>query len=117
MWQEVLKNVCYHGDFAMVRWALGHPMGCPVLKQLKRSCQLYQLLWNAVAGGNSVEVLQILKDSDSVDIYGPVLMEAVAKNDMNSIKWLVDNFPQSEHISDYCVLDEAARRGHLNLLD
>ncbi|KAK1930038.1 putative ankyrin repeat protein [Phytophthora citrophthora] len=89
-------------------------MGRPALKQLKRSCQLYQLSWNAVAGG---EVLQILKDPDLVDIYGPVLLEAVARNDVNSIKWLLDNFPKLERISDYCVLDEAARWGYLNLLD
>ncbi|KAL3659872.1 hypothetical protein V7S43_015174 [Phytophthora oleae] len=35
---------------------------------------------------------------------------------MDSIEWLLGNFPQSEHISAYCVLDEAARRGYLNIL-
>ncbi|KAK1930023.1 hypothetical protein P3T76_014520 [Phytophthora citrophthora] len=36
---------------------------------------------------------------------------------MSSIKWLLDNFPQSEQLLDYCLLSEAAKWGHLSLLE
>ncbi|KAL3659873.1 hypothetical protein V7S43_015175 [Phytophthora oleae] len=62
-WREILKRVCYRGDCAMVQWALEHPMGRRARTLLKRDDQLFQLLWNAVAGGSSVAILQSLKNS------------------------------------------------------
>ncbi|KAK1940840.1 hypothetical protein P3T76_007546 [Phytophthora citrophthora] len=100
----------------MLKWAHEHRMGRRACTMLRREDELSQLLWNGVAGGSGVAILQNLKDCGLVDKYGPALVEAVAKNDMTSIKWVLANFPQSERISPYCVLVEAASRGNLDVL-
>ncbi|EGZ05535.1 hypothetical protein PHYSODRAFT_533827, partial [Phytophthora sojae] len=112
-WRDALFVACRLGHCTVVRWMIEHPMWRGVRNLMKRKRTFSRLLWYAADHG-SVEVMQSLHDLKAADSYGDALVKAVAKNDMKCINWLLANFPQSEHVSDYAVLDEAARRGNLD---
>ncbi|KAL3657645.1 hypothetical protein V7S43_017448 [Phytophthora oleae] len=125
MWQGVLKRLCYRGDCTMIQWALEHLIGRQACKLLKQNSKLRELLWNAVAGGYGVEVLQTLQDSGSVDKYGPLQVNrseglttkamdgAAANGHLHVVEWL------HQHTSAGCTsnaMDDAAEYGHLSVL-
>ncbi|OWZ06874.1 hypothetical protein PHMEG_00020816 [Phytophthora megakarya] len=115
-WFYAMSNACHTGNVSILRWLIEHPLGRILLKVEKRSKKLNGLILRAAEGGHT-DVMEYLHDEGIITEYKYALLLAIRKNQLGSVKWLVQHFPQSEIIPDYCIMDEAAKFGRIEILE
>ncbi|KAF1779535.1 Ankyrin repeat-containing domain [Phytophthora cactorum] len=121
VWGDALAEACMAARLSTVQWLLEHPTGRQVIeilrgaRSLRADKTLSKLLSYPAELGN-VEMMQYLYDQGAVDRLGNTLLDAIRANQVESVKWLLQHFPDSERILDYAVMHEAARRGHVDML-
>ncbi|KAG2772306.1 hypothetical protein Pcac1_g16875 [Phytophthora cactorum] len=74
-----------------------------------------ELIFSAAYKG-SIDVMEYLFERGAVDKVRDSLMHAIREDHSDLVKWLINHFPVSERIPNYCVMDEAARYGRLEML-
>ncbi|GMF41739.1 unnamed protein product [Phytophthora lilii] len=67
----------------------------------------------AAAEKGHVPVMQLLLERGAVDTFANALVDAIRTNQLEAAQWLI---PSTEGAPEYCVMDEAARRGRVNML-
>uniref|UniRef100_H3HD47 DNA excision repair protein n=1 Tax=Phytophthora ramorum TaxID=164328 RepID=H3HD47_PHYRM len=97
-------------DWRCAMWLMQHPAG-------RWTCdgddRLYaEFVFSAAYKGN-VEVMEYLFERGTVDKVRDALLHAIREGHLDLVKWLIEHFPESERIPEYCVLDEAASRQSL----
>ncbi|EGZ05482.1 hypothetical protein PHYSODRAFT_307742 [Phytophthora sojae] len=103
------STACKMGKLAILRWLVEHPTGRAAVSVFKVGDDLLPLLYDAVSQGH-LDVMQYLYDQDVAFGYGTALLCAIRGDKTDAAKWLLDRFPPTEKIPQYCVLAEAARR-------
>ncbi|KAG2772259.1 hypothetical protein PC129_g3304 [Phytophthora cactorum] len=121
VWGDALAEVCMADRLSTVQWLLKHPTGRQAIAILRgarslRADKTLSKLLSYPAELCNVEMMQYLYDQGAVDRLGNTLLDAIRANQVESVKWLLQHFPDSEKIPDYAVMHEAARRGHVNML-
>ncbi|KAG3085297.1 hypothetical protein PC121_g5217 [Phytophthora cactorum] len=66
-----------------------------------------ELIFSAAYKG-SIDVMEYLFERGAVDKVRDSLMHAIREDHSDLVKWLINHFPVSERIPNYCVMDEAA---------
>jgi len=115
-WRDALDKACSCGDLPQLRWLVEHPAGRRACEDMHQLGTLFKLLCAAAARGD-VTMMQYLYDQAAVDTFGDALLNSIRHDRLEAMKWVLDHFPRSEHMPDYCVLVEAARHGRLEMLE
>ncbi|GMF14438.1 unnamed protein product [Phytophthora fragariaefolia] len=113
-WRCAMVHACVYGHRAILEWLMDHPAGRWTCNGDDRLFS--ELVFSAAFTGN-IEVTKFLYERGTVDKVRDALLHAIRKDHFNVVKWLVEHFPTSETIPDYCVMDEAARYGRLEMLE
>ncbi|KAG6966570.1 hypothetical protein JG688_00006712, partial [Phytophthora aleatoria] len=122
VWGDALAEVCMADRLSTVQWLLKHPTGRQAIAILRgarslRADKTLSKLLSYPAELCNVEMMQYLYDQGAVDRLGNTLLDAIRANQVESVKWLLQHFPDSERIPDYAVMHEAARpKGHLEVV-
>ncbi|GMF26408.1 unnamed protein product [Phytophthora fragariaefolia] len=114
-WEQAITNACSSGGITQLQWLLEHPLGRAACEAMRQVGRLYILLYVAAQEGFT-EVMQYIYDQGAVDTFGDALLVAIRNGKMETVKWLVEHFPRSEYMPNYCVLVEASRHGRLEML-
>ncbi|KAL3657649.1 hypothetical protein V7S43_017452 [Phytophthora oleae] len=114
-WRDAVKSACSSCGLYEIRWLVEHPMGRRVCEEMRQFRRLFKLLCAACDKGNT-PVMQYLYEQGLVDEFGDGLLCAIRGDHMESVKWILEHFPPTEHMPDYSVLVEAARHGCLEML-
>ncbi|KAG6966351.1 hypothetical protein JG687_00004893 [Phytophthora cactorum] len=114
VWGDALAEVCMADRLSTVQWLLKHPTGRQAIAILRgarslRADKTLSKLLSYPAELCNVEMMQYLYDQGAVDRLGNTLLDAIRANQVESVKWLLQHFPDSEKIPDYAVMHEAAR--------
>ncbi|KAL4168961.1 hypothetical protein KRP22_009890 [Phytophthora ramorum] len=115
-WQDALNDACHAGKLPVVKWLVEHPVGHQTIDEMRFARNLFKLLSHSAAKG-FVGVMQYLYEQNAADQFADALAKAIEMDQMEAVKWIVEHFPSTETIPDYCVLDEAARRGRVDMLE
>ncbi|GMF25808.1 unnamed protein product [Phytophthora lilii] len=113
-WRGAMVDACVYGDCTTLKWLMEHPAG-------RWTCngddRLFSELVFSASYKGSLEVMEYLYQCVAVDKVRDGLLNAIRKGHFDLVKWLINHFPESEEIPDYCVMDEAARYGRLEMLE
>ncbi|ETL80293.1 hypothetical protein L917_19202 [Phytophthora nicotianae] len=112
-WRCAMVLACVYGNRDILQWLMEHPAGRWTLEGDDR---LYCELVFSAAYKGSIQVMEYLFELGAVDKICDALLHAIREDHIDLVKWLIDHIPDSERIPDYCVLDEAARYGRLEML-
>ncbi|KAG7379049.1 DNA excision repair protein ERCC-6 [Phytophthora pseudosyringae] len=74
-----------------------------------------ELVFSTAYKGN-IEVMAYLFERGATDKVRDALLHALREDHLDMVKWLIEHFLESERVPDYCVIDEAARYGRLEML-
>ncbi|KAL3657628.1 hypothetical protein V7S43_017431 [Phytophthora oleae] len=112
-WRSAMVLACAYGDRSTLQRLMEHPAGRWTLQGDDRLFS--ELVFSAAYKGN-IAVMEFLYDRGAIDKVRDALAHAIRENHFDMVKWLIKHFPESERIPDYCVMDEAARYGRLEML-
>jgi hypothetical protein len=114
-WREAVEEACSGAKLGVVKWLMEHPTGRLVVDEKVRGRTFSRLLHSPAEKGD-VDTMQFLHGQGAVHRLGNALIKAVSHDQMESVQWLLERFPPTEKIPDYCLMDEAARHGCMDLL-
>ncbi|GMF43469.1 unnamed protein product [Phytophthora fragariaefolia] len=114
-WCGALADACAHGDLAVFKFLLSHPTGQRVVDEMGRSSALSDWMRFPAEKGN-VELMAYLHEQGAAGPFGRALIRAISGGRMDSVQWLLEHFQRTDAIPEYCVMDEAARRGRVDML-
>ncbi|KAG7380804.1 DNA excision repair protein ERCC-6 [Phytophthora pseudosyringae] len=109
-WYAAVLVGCARGDLSMVQWLLEHQRGREISKD-----KLPHLIC-VEAQGNFIELMQYLYDSGVQALCQCGLVDVAFHSQLASLKWLVKYFRESVRSSSIRMVQEAASRGHLEIL-
>ncbi|KAG1687476.1 hypothetical protein DVH05_005167 [Phytophthora capsici] len=112
-WRSAMVLACVYGDRAILQWLMDHPGGRWILQGDDRLFS--ELVFSSAYNGN-IAVMEFLYDRRTINNVRDALVHAIRENHFDMVKWLIKHFPESERVPDYCVVDEAARYGRLEML-
>ncbi|KAK1930046.1 putative ankyrin repeat protein [Phytophthora citrophthora] len=112
-WRSAMVLACVYGDLSILQWLMDHPGGRWILQGDDRLFS--ELVFSAAYNGN-IAVMEFLYDRGAIDKVRDAMVHVIRENHLDMVKWLIKHFPESERIPDYCVMDEAARYGRLEML-
>ncbi|EGZ05550.1 hypothetical protein PHYSODRAFT_342352 [Phytophthora sojae] len=104
-----------HGNVDVMKFMVGHPTGQQIINEMGRSRALSGLMYLPAAKGN-IEALQFLKDEDADGPFEQAMVNAISNGQLEAVKWLPGRYPRPSKIPEYCFMDEAARRGRVDML-
>ncbi|KAG6577916.1 uncharacterized protein IUM83_16742 [Phytophthora cinnamomi] len=113
-WRSAMVHACVNGGKEILQWLMEHPAGRWTCRGDDRLFS--ELVFSAAYKGN-IQVMQYLFEQGAVDKVRDALLHAIREGHFHMVKWLIEHFPESESIPNYCVLDEAARYGRLEMLE
>jgi ankyrin repeat protein len=112
-WRSAMVEATTRGRLATLQWLVNHPTGQELLSQTEaRSLDLTCL---AAAEGH-VEIMAYLYSEGVQDDLEFALMKATQNGRLNAVQWLLRHMMQHSRFADVNLMDEAAKYGHLHVL-
>lgn len=118
-WKFSIGLACSRGNYEMVKWMVEHPLGPDAIAGMKDNCTFDCLLDDAAATGN-VELVDLLFDLGSDDLYGSALLKAATGGHLKCVNRLLERCSTSMYSSRESiekVVVEAAKNNHLDTLE
>ncbi|KAE9195746.1 hypothetical protein PF004_g20345 [Phytophthora fragariae] len=114
-WRDALSDACIHGNLDVIKFLVGHPTGQQAVDEMGRGKALANLMRYPAAKGN-IEAMQYLLEQGADGPVEKAMVSAISSGQVDAVKWLLERFPRTSEIPEYCFMDEAARRGRVDLL-
>jgi hypothetical protein len=119
-WCEALDEACKKGPLKAFQWLAEHSTGvrlCENMRKDEDGIELPALVLEQTPA--NVDFLQHLYEQGLFieDHPKTVLLNAISRaQPLEVLQWLLDHLPGSERLPEFCVMDEAAQSGRLEVL-
>ncbi|KAE9008305.1 hypothetical protein PR003_g15232 [Phytophthora rubi] len=114
-WNFALTSACESGQLETLQWLIDHPLGAKVCKTMRSDGELFRLVVGAATHGH-MDIMQFLFERGAIDDYCSPMVLAIKNCQLAAVKWLAERMPRDEEMPNLCLLREAAKGGHLEIL-
>jgi hypothetical protein len=106
------------GELQTLQWLVEHPTGARVCEQSRNESSSDIAALALERSPADVAVLQYLYEQGLLieQAFKDMLLTAISGQPLEVLKWLVDHRPDSQQLPSFCLMDEAAAWGRLDVL-
>ncbi|KAK1930049.1 putative ankyrin repeat protein [Phytophthora citrophthora] len=116
-WFFGITEACKSGNVPIARWLLEHPVGREVCTAMREEGVGGKDEYLCLAASMGHFLIVVLLDELMCSFrFEEALIEAIRNGHLSVITWLLARYSYSPTSSSRCVIEEAAKHGHLEIL-